>query len=110
MDVTPFTKVRVLRAPYGAIAWRLGTGGNIEILHLKCDRGRGRELMAEAVRRMDPPYATVFGFTRVCNFAAIRFYEKLGFAMSRVKGVYADGEAMVFSANYEELKEKLCER
>ena len=93
----------------GFITWRLGTGKNVELLYLYVEvprKGTGTKLLKEMLSMLkeNPPYSTVFGFTRTSNAPAIAFYEKMGFSLSRVEGVYADGEAMVFSAKYEDLK------
>lgn len=94
----------------GFIVWRLGTGENFEILHLKAfvpRMGVGRSLLKKALARMKrkPPYATVFGFTRSSNTAAIEFYKAMGFDLTEVKGVYADGTAVLFSQEYKKLLE-----
>ena len=97
----------------GYIVWRRGTGDNVEMLHLKAERtleGIGSRLIkAMLVRlRLDrPPYETVYGFCRTNNFQAIGFYERLGFDISVVKGVYRDGDAVVFSAKYKDLCERM---
>ena len=97
-----------LRDKRGMIVWRWGTGDNVEITHLKASRpgrGEGRSLLRDmlAILLEDPPYATVFGFTRSSNLTAHAFYKKAGFVLSPVAGVYADGDAIVFSANYVDL-------
>lgn len=93
----------------GYIIWRRGTGDNVELLHLRTyekGKGTGKELLKDMLLSLKarPPYCTVFGFTRVSNEAR-GWYEAMGFELSVVKGVYADGEAIVFSQTYE----KLCE-
>lgn len=92
----------------GYIVWRYGTGLNVELLHLKVSKpghGTATKLLQDMLRRLkqDPPWATVFGFTRVNNESAQGFYSWAGFDLSVVKGVYADGEAMLFSARYDDL-------
>ena len=92
----------------GYIAWRVGTGENVELLYIKSEMpGGGSRLLTAMVDalRINPPYCTVFGFTRCCNDVAHAFYRKWGFALSRVKGVYSDGEAIVFSTKYTDLLE-----
>lgn len=92
----------------GIIAWRRGTGGNVELTYIltKAKRdGAGTKLfqrMLDALRA-DPPFHTIYGFTRVSNEAAIEFYRSVGFGVNRVAGVYKDGEAMVFSRPYMDL-------
>lgn len=51
----------------------------------------------------DPPYHTVYGFTRTTNEEAKAFYAAMGFDLTTVTGVYADGTAVVFSASYKRL-------
>jgi ribosomal protein S18 acetylase RimI-like enzyme len=97
----------------GLLAWRRGTGDNVEITYLRVyeqGQGCGRRLLGKMVDRLRerPPYATVFGFTRTSNTGAQVFYEKMGFTLSPVRGVYADGSAVVFSANYADLLERHC--
>lgn len=93
----------------GYIAWRRGTGDNVEITWLRSDQkraGTGRRLLQAMLRRLrdeNPPYCSVYGFTRSSNVDAIAFYRAMGFTLSPVKGVYADGEALVFSARFRDL-------
>lgn len=98
------------RRGQGYLVWRRGTGGNVEILHFKAvpgGQGLGTELLRQMLTDLEktPPYETIFGFCRVGNFSARKFYEKMGFMMTRVEGVYRDGAAYVFSQNYYRLKE-----
>jgi ribosomal protein S18 acetylase RimI-like enzyme len=106
--VTPFRKVCYLDGPDGHLVWRLGTGGNIEILHLRAASpggGAGTRMLREMLRLLqtDPPYATVFGFTRTPNVEARGFYAASGFTTFTVPGVYADGTAVLFTAPYKYL-------
>ena len=87
-----------------------GTGGNCEILHLRAyvvRQGAGRWLLKMMLSRLlrDPPYESVYGFTRTDNLVAQGFYEAMGFELSLVRGVYRDGSAVLFSQRYEKLKE-----
>lgn len=100
--------VETVKVNNGIIMWRLGSGDNAELLNLRVTKprqGTGRLLLCEMLRRLlqEPPYATVFGFTRVSNTVAQEFYKAMGFELSHVKGVYADGEAIVFSQTFKEL-------
>lgn len=95
----------------GEIFWQRGTGGNVEITYFKSSTphvGHGRKLLQEMLRelRKNPPYHTVYGFTRTSNLNARAAYVALGFTLSLVLGVYKDGDAMVFSAPYKDLCEK----
>lgn len=92
--------------PEGYIVWRNASGDNCELLHLKVHvRGKGfgemlfRKMLEEL--KIDPPYCTVFGFTRIGNFASQNFYTKMGFEFTKVRGVYKEGGAVLFSQDYE---------
>lgn len=92
----------------GFIVWRLGTGANVELLHVRAferRKGHGRRLVYAMLEelRATPPYHSVFGFTRVSNERAAAFYSALGFRLQPVKGLYADGEAVMFWREYSEL-------
>lgn len=100
----------VLTTESGIIAWRYGTGGNVELTYLLVKSevrrdGQGRALfraMLDELRK-SPPYATVYGFTRSGNSVSQDFYRSLGFFLTPVVGVYDDGCAIVFSARYADL-------
>lgn len=92
----------------GRIEWRRGTGDNVELMYLRCTdsrKGYGtalfREILIELTKH--PPYHTVYGFTRFSNVPARNFYTKMGFLLTPVQGVYADGIAVVFSRSYHSL-------
>ena len=88
------------------IVWRRGTGDNVELLHLySIGDGWGLRLLCQMLEVLQhtPPYATVFGFTRAGNAKARAFYERTGFTLTEVAGVYDEGRAVVFSARYDEL-------
>ena len=93
----------------GVIAWRPGTGLNVELLYVKADsegKGNGRALLRVMLKELaaHPPYWTVFGFTRTINKDAQAWYKAMGFDLSPVKGVYKDGNAVLFSQSYEVLR------
>ena len=103
-------RLRVIQDRRGHIAWRWGTGDNVELTHLKASeegKGYGKSLLRDmlTVLKQNPPYATVFGFTRTVNLKAQAFYQDNGFILTRVAGVYDDGGAVVFSARYKDLCE-----
>jgi hypothetical protein len=107
-DVRPYQAVHYHRGPEGYIVWRRGTGGNVELLHLHANEpGGGKRLLAAMLSRLldCPPYATVFGFTRAGNVRGQQFYLDNGFDLTTVKGVYADGSAVVFSQSFDRLLE-----
>lgn len=103
-----YRTVRWRRDSTGWIMWRYGTGGNVELTDIHTTergKGHGRQLfyvMLDALRA-DPPYYSVFGFTRVSNEEARAFYAALGFRLHEVPGVYADGRAVLFEAPYADL-------
>lgn len=112
--VQPFVGVSYISTPEGYIVWRVGTGGNAELLHIRAyekRRGVGRKLVRTMVEllKTTPPYAEVFGFTRVVNEAAHAFYTTLGFKLSLVSGVYKDGKAVLFSQPYESLLQRFAD-
>ena len=92
----------------GFIVWRLGTGLNIELLHIRAfavRKGYGRYLvyrMLEALQR-SPPYYSIFGFTRLSNTRAASFYSSLGFNLQHIQGLYRDGATVMFWQSYDEL-------
>lgn len=107
--VEPFTYVHHYESDDGYIVWRLGTGNNCELLHLKSlKEGGATKLLKVMLKELkkNPPYATVFGFTLSSNDKARAFYRNAGFTLSGVNGIYADGVAVVFSANFNDL----CQR
>lgn len=106
--VTPYQGLHHIHDETGFIVWRRATGGNVELLHLKVEQpghGHGKRLLLGMIRelRKTPPYETVFGFTRSINDDAQSFYARMGFTLSRVTGVYRDGEAILFSQRYQDL-------
>lgn len=108
--IKPYIGIHLIEHANGYIAWRRGTGDNVELLHLRTfspGKGTGRELVTAMLRKLleRPPYATVFGFTRTVNKASQEFYKALGFELTEVKGVYADGTAVLFSQTFKTLLE-----
>lgn len=108
LQVKPFEKCCFLFRSTGYIVWRRGTGGNVELLHLKVftpGHGHGQSLLSDMIRMLseDPPYATVFGFTRTINDEAQSFYARHGFTLTKVAGIYADGDAVIFSQKWQSL-------
>ena len=108
--VAPFETCEFIQDSTGWIVWRVATGRNMELLHLRThvrQQGHGRDLIRSMLRAMRTsgrePYATIFGFTRVANVGSQAFYEAMGFTCTKVAGVYDDGEAILFSARYDHL-------
>ncbi len=110
-DLDRFGEIGKLRAVGGYIVWRRGTGDNVELLHIRATRsGMGVHLLRGMLYalRHDPPYGgegTVFGFTREGNMKARHWYRDMGFTLTDVEGVYAEGFAVLFSATYKTLVE-----
>lgn len=107
-DLGPFRTVYEIVNEDGHITWRVGTGHNVELLHIKAvesGEGHGRALLKAMLLELKkaPPYHSVFGFTRTVNYTARAFYLRCGFELSDVRGVYADGSAVVFSAPFDAL-------
>ena len=108
--INPYSKINTIEQDNGYIIWRRATGDNVEILHLRVSspgKGIGRELVNRMLKELleNPPYATLFGFTRISNEISQKFFTALGFELSEVKGVYADGSAILFSQTYKTLLE-----
>jgi ribosomal protein S18 acetylase RimI-like enzyme len=113
--VHPYYRIDRIDNEYGYIVWRVGTGDNIEILHISAcieGKGYGRELVRCMCERLketkSEPYFSVFGFTKANNDNAIKFYIGLGFMVKPVTSIYKDG-ASVFSIPYVDLLRKLRE-
>lgn len=90
----------------GYIVWRWGTGDNIELTHIRSIRKRGGSnlLKAMLMKLLDnPPHTTVFGFTRYDNHRAKAFYLRCGFSLTDVTGIYEEGIATMFSAEFSKL-------
>lgn len=109
--ITPFAGLHYHADRTGFIVWRRGTGHNVELLHIKTyekGQGHGRALFFVMLDRLkdDPPYHSVYGFTRVSNSEARAFYGALGFQLDEVAGPYADGRAVLFWASYQDLLKK----
>lgn len=106
--VKPFNDLSYIYDERGWIVWRTGTGENVELLHIRVHekrKGHGKGLVQEMLKKLEgnPPYYSVFGFTRVSNEEAQSFYRALGFDLSEIPGIYKDGRAILFSQEYEKL-------
>jgi len=96
----------------GYIVWRLGTGGNVELLHIKAfkkRKGYGKELVKVMLLSLKkkPPYYSVFGFTKRNRPASLAFYRKLGFKLVKTTGPYKDSSGVMFYQSYKVLCRKL---
>lgn len=110
----PYEKMHYKYWPEGFIVWRLGTGRNVELLHIRSSekgKGHGRmlfyhlllELEGRGYWECERPYHSVFGFTRISNQEAQAFYKALGFELQTVQGIYKDEQAILFSQSFEKL-------
>lgn len=95
---------------YGYIVWRLGTGENIELLHIRTfekRKGYGRKLFIQMLKQINSedtkPYHSIFGFTRSSNKEAQEFYVAMGFNIVDVSGIYKDGHCKLFWASFDDL-------
>lgn len=110
--VDPFVTVSSYEDETGYVVWRRGTGDNVELLHIHtAERGKGygRNLVYRMLDELkyEPPYHSVFGFTRVSNDEAKKFYAALGFELVEVPGVYEDRRAILFWQEYDVLVTKM---
>lgn len=106
--ILPYRKVEYIDSEDGYLVWRVGTGRNVEILHFRAyqpGHGVGRKLLTATLVQLsgNPPYHSVFGFTRAVNQEAQQFYAAMGFTLTTVPGVYKDGQAVLFTATYDYL-------
>lgn len=97
----------------GYVVWRLGTGENVELLHIRTfapGLGYGRALFCTLLDRLSgrPPYYSIFGFTRTSNSSAQAFYGALGFHLQPIEGLYKEGSAIMFWQSYGKLLEEKC--
>jgi len=96
----------------GFIVWRMGTGMNVELLHIRAAEprnGQGTKLFGHMLNRLEKephmtPYHSVYGFTRLSNERAVEFYRAMGFNFQYVNGLYQEGEAILFWQGYTSLK------
>lgn len=88
----------------GFIVWRLGTGQNTELLHIRSfvpRQGYGKELLKEMLRQINP-YYSVFGFG-LQSRSVEGFYQKMGFRIIPMPGPTKD-EGILFWQSFEKLR------
>lgn len=98
----------------GYIVWRVGTGENTELLHIRTftkNKGYAKELIKALVKKLDknPPYFSIFGFSLVSEERKYLkdVWQKLGFNISNeIQGIYKGGPTIIFFQNFEILKNK----
>jgi ribosomal protein S18 acetylase RimI-like enzyme len=108
--VKAYMDIHYIEGANGYVVWRMGTGGNTELLHLHASptrKSHGKTLLKRMLEELlkDPPYCTVYGYCLESNTDAQRFYTSMGFHLTHVTGIYKEGGAYVFSQTYERLKE-----
>lgn len=98
----------------GYIVWRIGTGENAELLHIRTfinNKGYAKELIRAMIEKLDKnqPYFSVFGFSLVSEKRKYlkEIWQKLGFNISNeIKGIYKGGPVIIFYQNFKILKKK----
>ena len=99
----------------GFIVWRVSTGENAELLHIRTfvqGRGYSKELVREMVRRLqeNPPFYSVFGFALASRTDLKKIYKRLGFNITDdMPAPYKGGPSFVFYQDYETLKKRYLE-
>jgi ribosomal protein S18 acetylase RimI-like enzyme len=104
-----FSELHVLENPHGYLAWRYGTGDNVEIFDIEVNekmKGHGTQLIGILLETLkgNPP-DIVFGFTKQNNSIAQKFYSSIGFNI--VSGIESH---CLFWKEYKELYEKITGR
>lgn len=96
---------------HGFVVWRMGTGRNVELLHIRAweiRQGHGTWLLDRMLWTIEQtpamqPYYSIYGFTRASNSRAISFYQAVGFHWQQVNGLYEDGVGVLFWRGFEDL-------
>lgn len=111
--VKPYLDMDYIFVPEeGYVAWRRGTGENVEVLHIRAFKtGRGLGvLLAQAMiyeLKKNPPYYSVFGFGLASNLPPQKVWKKVGFDIEITKAPYKGGPAFLVSQSFEILVKKL---
>lgn len=97
----------------GYIVWRLGTGENIELLHVRAfqtGKGLGPRLvkaMLREIRKRKHPYYSIWGIMLAKNEPVIKMYQKMGFNTQKCDGPYKHGPSVMMWQSFELLCENL---
>lgn len=101
----------------GYIAWRRGTGDNLEMLLTEASekgQGFGTELFRKMIYKIEEtkedyyPYYTVYDWILGERVPAQKFFEKLGFKLFHLgHSVYRDDDTILAVIPYAKLKENL---
>ena len=93
----------------GYLAWHLSTGENYEMLFLEVKekkKGVATQLFREFVKKVKPPFNSVFAFRRADNKEAEMFYGKLGFKQMEIPGIYRWVSAVIMWIRFSELRRR----
>lgn len=109
--VRPFSRVGFYADGDGYIVWRTGVEGNVELLSMEVRekrKGYGTRLVRMMTKALvkHPPHCTVYGMVRGEDVDCQAFLESMGFDLSEIDGVYCDGNGLVFSQSFEQLRER----
>lgn len=111
--IRPYLGIDYIFVPEeGYVAWRRGTGDNVEVLHIRAFKtGKGTGvLLAQAMiheLKKRPPYYSIFGFGLASNLPPQKVWKKVGFDIEITKAPYKGGPAFLISQSFEVLVRKL---
>lgn len=102
----------IFDAKRGYIVWRVGTGENVEILHIRAfelRKGYATDLIRQFLIKIKSarPYYSVFGFMLATNAPVIAMYRKMGFRITEVSDLYKGGQAVLITQQYDQLCQNL---
>jgi ribosomal protein S18 acetylase RimI-like enzyme len=88
------------------LCWRIGSGGSVEIYDIAVGSergvGKGRRLIEELKKQVDPNTKLIFVIARSSNIIAHQFYTAIGFRLIAVLGNFYDdnsSDAFMFGLN-----------
>ena len=96
----------------GYIVWQTSTGENVQILFIEVKtprNGVGTSLLRDMCESINP-YHSVFVVRRATNEAAGKFYRKVGFTETLIKGLYKGEDAVLATISFEQLKKNVQAR
>ncbi len=99
----------------GFIVWRIGTGNNIELLHIKSfvkRKGYGSLLLRLMILELSkkPPYYSIFGFALYKNKEARFFYKKNGFNVFKCPFPYKTDSSIIFSQSFKKAQKLIANK
>ncbi len=87
----------------GCVAWRTGTGDNIELIYIESsEKGNGAKLFKDFLSRIKP-YHSVYVFHLASNPAGA-FYEKMGLKNKVSSGIYRNDDTILRWETYDNLR------